>query len=218
MRPGQLQTKKQKIFVTGFGAAFGVRIFGQASCGLAFVKITLALKTILAAEGALWLIVGMTSHAISPFTPLVLRLAQILGGLRTAVAACGGRRMLGWDRRPDDPRIVPLIVPIVGRLARLMQRFERLMAKLAAGWRPDLVARPAQERVRPEVARARADVIRLPRGFAWLVQLTHGATAYAGHLEALLAEPGPRLCRPRRRPGRTQRRRQPGRGGLKQET
>ena len=132
----------------------------------------------------------MTTHAISPFTPLVLRLAQILGGLRTAVAVCGGRRMLGWDRRPDDPRIVPLIVPICGRIGRLMGRFERLVARLAAGWRPLAVPSPARARARPAVARARPDVVRLPSGFGWLVQLTHGASAYGGQLEALLAEPG----------------------------
>ena len=139
----------------------------------------------------------MTTHALSPFTPLVLRLAQILGGLRTAVAACGGRRMLGWDRRPDDPRIVPLVLPIVVRIGRLMGRFERLVARLAAGWRPALASgaalartRPAVVRVRAEGAHVRLDAARLPRGFGWLVGLTHAAAAYGSHLQALLAEPG----------------------------
>ena len=130
----------------------------------------------------------MTNASISPFAPLVLRLAQILGGLRAAVAVCGGRRMLGWDRRPDDPRIVPLVLPIAVRIGRLMQRFERLVARLAAGWRPELT--PVAVRVRPAVTRVRLDVVRLPTSFGWLVQMTQSAAAYGSHLEALLAEPG----------------------------
>ena len=135
----------------------------------------------------------MTNHSLSPFTPLVARLAKILGGLRNVVAACGGRRMLGWDRRPDDPRIVPLIIPITTRIGRLMQRFERLVARLAAGWRPNLAAVAARAPLARAGAgsamRVRTDAIRLPSGFGWLAQYTHGATACAGHLEALLAAP-----------------------------
>ncbi len=123
----------------------------------------------------------------SPFTPLLLRLAQLFGGLRTAVAACGGRRMLGWDRRPDDPRIVPLIIPICAHFSRLMARFERLVARLAAGWRPSQTARAPRPAGSPRAPRPPSP---LPRRFGWLVVFTHGATAYAGHLQVLLAEPG----------------------------
>ncbi len=132
----------------------------------------------------------MKTHSPSPFTPLVLRLAQILGGLRTAVAACGGRRMLGWDRRPDDPRIVPLIVPIWGRIGRLMARFDRLVARLAAGWQPHRAIPAAPGTAATPAQRVRVAGAKLPRGFGWLVQYTHGASAAESQLAALLADPG----------------------------
>ena len=135
----------------------------------------------------------MKTHPASRFTPLAVQLAQIIGGLRAAVAACGGRRMLGWDRRPDDPRIIPLIVPIWNRIGRLLARFERLVVKLGTGWRPKAAPQPpprSTPRSTPQAPHAQPDAIRLPRGFGWLVQLTHGATAASGHVQALLAEPG----------------------------
>ncbi len=136
----------------------------------------------------------MTTNPASRFTPLAIQLAQILGGLRTAIATCGGRRMLGWDRRPDDPRIVPLIIPICARIARLLARFERLIARLAAGWRPTPASagwRPTPAPAHPLASpRTNPATPALPRGFGWLLQLTHGATGASGHLQALLAEPG----------------------------
>ena len=133
----------------------------------------------------------MKTHPTSRFTPLAVQLAQIIGGLRAAVAACGGRRMLGWDRRPDDPRIIPLSIPIWNRIGRLLARFERLVARLGTGWRPKAAPQPPPRATQAAAPpRAQPDAVHLPRGFGWLVQLTHGATAASGHLQALLAEPG----------------------------
>lgn len=81
-------------------------------------------------------------------TPLTFaqRLALIVGGLCQAVAACGGRQMVGFDWRWHDPAIVPLVVPIWGRLKRALARFEALMARYRAG-------RPMAPRARPGRAR-----------------------------------------------------------------
>lgn len=66
------------------------------------------------------------THTASPFmTSLARRFAMIVAGVCSAVAACGGRKMVGNGYRPHDPAIVPLIVRVWGRLQRAVGRFER---------------------------------------------------------------------------------------------
>ena len=120
---------------------------------------------------------------------LSARLAVILTGLCGVVAACGGRRMSAWDRRPHDPAVVPLIVPIWGRLSRLRQRFDRFVARVLAGLVPRA---PVVGRV--QVARV-ATGVRLPAGYGWLVRMVPEAAQFGAQFQALLDDPeiGPAL-------------------------
>ena len=120
----------------------------------------------------------MTSLNPSCLTALAQRLAIIVAGLCGVVAACGGRRMLAWDRAPHDPAIVPLIVPVWGRLSRLRQRFDRFVARVLAG----LVSRaPVVGRV--QVARV-ATGVRLPAGYGWLVRMVPEAAQFGAQFQA----------------------------------
>ena len=120
---------------------------------------------------------------------LSARLAVILTGLCGVVAACGGRRMLGWDRRPHDPAVVPLILPIWARLSRLRQRFDRFVARVLAG-------RAARASVVGRVRAARAPAsVRLPSGYGWLVRMVPESAMFGAQVQALLDDPeiGPAL-------------------------
>ena len=145
---------------------------------------------ILVAPDRMFLLCSNHEHLTTPlFTALSDRLAVILTGLCHAIAACGGRRMLGWDRRPPDPAIVPLIVPIWGRVSRLRQRFAALVARVLAGRLPRA----------PQVGRVRAarvpTAVRLPAAYGWLVRLLPDAAGFGGQVQALLDDPaiGPLL-------------------------
>jgi hypothetical protein len=142
-----------------------------------------------AAVALFWFCAGMNLFPAPSLNSLSARLAVILTGLCGVVAACGGRRMLGWDRRPHDPAVVPLIVPIWGRLSRLRQRFARLVARVLAGRMPRV---PAVARVR--TARVAAGV-RLPAGYGWLLRMVPDAVQFGAQFQALLDDPeiGPAL-------------------------
>ena len=121
-------------------------------------------------------------------TSLAQRFALIVGGLRLTVGNCVARHRMGVSQYPVDLAIVPLVGPIQARLQRMRQRFERLMARLAAGWRPVVVMGPVVKRA--YVARPRPeDAVRLPTRFGWLVGLTQEAAIDGERLRVLLEEP-----------------------------
>ncbi len=101
--------------------------------------------------------------------------ARRLGIILTTLAALIARRFL------RAPHLVPLIIPLWRRLTRAARRFERLMARLAAGNPP----KPHHSgHSGPHSTRA------LPAGRLWLIRtLGSEAAACATQLQALLAEP-----------------------------
>jgi hypothetical protein len=102
--------------------------------------------------------------------------ARRLGLILTTLTALIARRFL------RHPRFAALIVPLWRRLNRAARRFERLMARLAAG----TLRKP--HRSGPGGPHRGADV--LPTGRGWLVRaLGPEAAACATQLETLLAEP-----------------------------
>ena len=103
---------------------------------------------------------------------LAIRFAAILAGLRAAVA----RHLL------RDPRLVLIIIPLCSRLGRITRRFERLMARIAAGRLP--IARSGGSgRTGPKP--------KIPTEHGWLVRaLRHHGAACGSQLQYLLAEPG----------------------------
>ena len=97
--------------------------------------------------------------------------------IMTALAALIARRL------PREPRLLAHLVPLWNRINRAARRFERLMARLAAGD----VGKPRLRPGRPGGAHRN----RLPGGRAWLVvALGYEAAGLASQLAALLAEPG----------------------------
>jgi len=112
-----------------------------------------------------------------PASRLAPDLARRVGLILAALAALLARRFL------REPRLVALIVPLWTRLNRSAGRFERLMARLAAGKLP----RPR----RPGRSGPHRRGATLPSGRGWLVRaLGHEAAGCASQLEHLLAEPG----------------------------
>ena len=122
-----------------------------------------------------------TAPVPAPLRAFAPDLARRVGLILAALAAIVARRFL------REPRLVALIVPLWNRLNRTASRFERLMARLAAGTLP-APRRAAARRVRPLPVPRRAG---LPTGRGWLVRaLGPEAAACASQLEHLLAEPG----------------------------
>ncbi len=102
--------------------------------------------------------------------------ARRFGLILTTLAALIARRFL------REPRLAAFIVPLWSRLNRAARRFERLMARLAAG------RLPKPRKSGPGGPHRGADT--LPTGRGWLVRaLGPEAAASATQLEALLAEP-----------------------------
>ena len=98
--------------------------------------------------------------------------------IMTALAALIARRL------PREPRLLAHLVPLWNRINRAARRFERLMARLAAGD----VGKPRRSGA-PRPGGAHRN--RLPGGRAWLVvALGYEAAGLASQLAALLAEPG----------------------------
>jgi len=116
----------------------------------------------------------------SPLTPLQAyapdfahRFGLIMAALAALVAA----------RFPRHPRLAALAIPLWGRITRAARRFERLMARIAAG-KP---ARPARPHRSGGGGPHRPDGI--PRGRFWLLRaLGYELAGLASQLEALLAE------------------------------
>lgn len=105
------------------------------------------------------------------------RLAAILGALAALVA----RAFL------NNPRHVACIVPLYTYIRRTACRFDRVMARLAAGHRPSgatTASRPAHRRATPRPPRL------YPTNRFWLVTaLRHEAAGYGSQLNHLLNEP-----------------------------
>jgi hypothetical protein len=106
-------------------------------------------------------------------------LSRGLAGILRALAALIARAFL------RDPRHVGLILPLHGYITRTLRRFDRLLARLAAG----------EQRTRPPGPASAASAAprtscMLPRRRGWLVAtLRHEAAGYASQLDHLLSEP-----------------------------
>jgi hypothetical protein len=112
------------------------------------------------------------------------RLGMIVSGLLAVVA----RRFL------REPHLIGLSVPLYNRLSRAVQRFGRVMARLAAGRppRPAGVARMQRSEIRdlPTADRPAPARDPLPRGRDWLVrELGWEAAGFGSQLEHMLREP-----------------------------
>ena len=111
-----------------------------------------------------------------PVEASALDLARRVGLILAALVA-----LISW-RLLCQPRLAALIVPLGARLNRAAQRFERLMARLAAGALPKPHASGRHDGPRS------ANTI--PTGRGWLVvALGSQGAAYAFQLQTLLAEP-----------------------------
>ena len=114
---------------------------------------------------------------LSPFQAYAADFARRFAIILAALAALIARRCL------REPRLLLLGVPLWNRLNRTARRFERLIARLAAGRLPK--PRAPGRRGGPR----RADP--LPTGKGWLIRvLGYEAAGYASQLQALLTEPG----------------------------
>ena len=137
----------------------------------------------------------METPAIPYPTSLSQRFALMMVSLCAVVGGCIARRRAGLDRFYLDPGIAPFIDPIWHRINNLRKRVEKLLAKLATGWRP-VAAKPRARKkleAKPDV-KPEADVepkigVRLPTRFGWLVVMVQETGAYAGRLQYLLDDP-----------------------------
>ena len=103
--------------------------------------------------------------------------ARRLGLILATLAALIARRFL------REPKFSALIVPLWTRLNHAARRFERLMARLAAGT-------PAKPHRPGRTGGSHRSATVLPTGRGWLVAaLGSEAAACATQLQALLAEP-----------------------------
>jgi hypothetical protein len=117
------------------------------------------------------------------------RFGWIVAGLYALVAA----------RFLKRPHLAAFILPLCNRFNRARQRFERLMALLAAGKlppqrrapeRPPQPDKPEPVTREPTDATPSPSAARLPSRRGWLLrELAWEAAAYRGYLEQLLAEP-----------------------------
>ena len=117
-----------------------------------------------------------TEPAPAPVQASAPDLARRVGLILAALAALVARRLL------RHPRLGALIIPLWTRLNRAARRFERLMARLAAGALPKPRASGHGGCHRSANA--------LPTGRGWLVAaLGSEGAAYAFQLQTLLTEP-----------------------------
>ena len=113
--------------------------------------------------------------------PLAVRFAGIIAVLRQALGTRVGR--------PGKPGLPgPLLVAIWNRLGRMVNRFNRLAARLEAGTLTPPRRRPTAPR-RTAAARPPPDGIMLPRGRGWLVRLVQATAVGSGYLRVLLDDP-----------------------------
>ena len=116
----------------------------------------------------------MLSLTAPVLTALSAWFATIIGDLRGAVTARAGQ-----DRA--------LLVKFAERLDRLRQRFDALLARLAAGRYVPPAARPQPK---DDAGKKRTVSARLPGGFVWVYRLlAYDAAAARLHLEQLLVDP-----------------------------
>jgi hypothetical protein len=125
-----------------------------------------------------------TLRAAAP--DLARRFGLVLVGLCTAIG-------LG---SAGKPLLAPLLDLAWRRVFRMRHHLERLLARLAAGWRPRPAtprAVPAEPRdpAAPRRTRVCAPALgRWPHGRGWLVEVVgYRAAGYGGQLEHLLADP-----------------------------
>jgi hypothetical protein len=102
--------------------------------------------------------------------------SHILGSLRTALAARAGR----------DRALAALVLVVWGRLGRMAQRFERLVAQWRARTLP-LAQEPRAGGARPGRERKTSDGPRLPDGPGWLVGYVRDVAVYGSQLEHFLS-------------------------------
>ncbi len=113
----------------------------------------------------------------APDQASALDLARRVGIILAALLVLIARRCA------REPRLVVVLTRLWTYLNRTAQRFERLMARLAAGISP----RPRAAKPHPGGPHSKPA---LPTGRAWLIRiLGHEAAAYASQLRFLLAEP-----------------------------
>ena len=143
------------------------------------VKNSSILITCLAATIALWLLVRMTDFSAPSLAALAHWVGGILATFCQGLAERGGR----------DRAAAPLVVALYARMRRIEQRFNRVVAKLLAGWRPAervVGARAGRARVRPE----RSVEGTIPQGYRWLFQFVQPAAAtLRSRMEFVLADP-----------------------------
>jgi hypothetical protein len=111
-------------------------------------------------------------------------LARRVGLILATLAALVARRFL------RQPRLAALIIPLWTRINRAARRFERLMARLAAGRLPKPRRSGAPPSGSPGHDGPHRSANTIPTGRGWLVAaLGPEAAACATQLQALLAEP-----------------------------
>ena len=107
--------------------------------------------------------------------------------IMSALLAVIGRRL------GRDPRFATIIWPLWNRCNRTANRFQRLMAHLAAGTlpKPRTPREPREPGAPTRSGGPHRPADRLPRGNGWLVRvLGYEAAGLASQLSALLSEPG----------------------------
>ena len=110
------------------------------------------------------------------------RFALIIGGLRQALAAHGGRH------RAAGPPLGLLLILIYNRLGRMAKRWAVLAARAQAGPLPPPRLRAAAPRPPREPQRTLPHRP-LPQGFAWLIKLVPETVCFGEHLQHLLSDP-----------------------------
>jgi len=158
-------------------------------------------------------------HPVTPAPPdsIATRFAQIMTGLRAALAAAYGRPALtgGGMDQPRRSLAPPLVLRLHRRLGAMMLAFAALVAHLTEfgadappraprrkrAPRPDAAAAPAPETppdtssgttaaaVQPESSPRAARPPRLPGNYGWLPGVSCGVAAGASQLRHLLTDP-----------------------------
>ena len=127
----------------------------------------------------------METAATQYLTSLSERFALIMVNLCHTVGWCVAKHRAGFSGYFVAQAIVPLQVPIWDRFTKLRKQVEKLLAKLATGWRP-VAAKPrayAKREMKPVTG------VRLPTKFGWLVGLSQETARYGAFLQDLLSEP-----------------------------
>ena len=132
--------------------------------------------TNIATEGRLWLNIAMNAFTAPSLTAMAQWVGGIIASFCQAVAERGGR----------DRAAAPMVVLLYTRMLRIGRRFDRVVARLIAGWRPGVpVARASAG-----VPRARSAAARVPSGYRWLFAFVQpAAAALRSRMEHVLADP-----------------------------